>query len=83
MFIEKAYSGNNEWWRVGITTLLTTGIFVINFIAFLVLPKETISDSYEMMKQMPKSVSLLLNLLPFCFCWLCCLRWFIRCTNAM
>ncbi len=65
MFIEKAYKGNNEWWRVGVTTLLTTGIFVINFIAFLVLPKETIEDSYEIMKQMPKSVSLLLNLLPF------------------
>jgi membrane protease YdiL (CAAX protease family) len=65
MFIEKAYLGNNEWWRVGVTTLLTTGIFVINFIAFLVLPKETIEDSYEIMKQMPKSVSLLLNLLPF------------------
>jgi len=65
MFIEKAYTGNNEWWRVGVTTILTTGIFVINFIAFLVLPKETIDDSYEIMKQMPKSVSLLLNLLPF------------------
>jgi hypothetical protein len=65
MFIEKAYKGNNEWWRVGVTTLLTTGIFVVNFIAFLVLPKETIEDSYEIMKQMPKSVSLLFNLIPF------------------
>jgi len=65
MFIENAYKGNNDWWRIAITTLFTTGIFVINFIAFLILPKETIEGSYEMMKTMPKSVSLLLNLLPF------------------
>lgn len=65
MFIEQAYKGNNEWWRVLITSLFSTGIFVINFIAFLVLPKETIESSYDVMKSMPKSLSLIMNLAPF------------------
>jgi membrane protease YdiL (CAAX protease family) len=65
MFIEQAYKGNNEWWRVLLTTLFSTGVFIINFIAFLVLPKETIESSYDMMKTMPKTVSLLINLAPF------------------
>ena len=65
MFIEQAYKGNNEWWRIIITTLFSTGIFILNFIFFLVLPKETIQSSYDIMNTMPKSVALLVNLLPF------------------
>jgi uncharacterized protein len=65
MFIQQAYKGNNEGWRVLITTLLSTGIFILNFIVFLVLPKETIQSSYDMMNEMPKTVALLVNLLPF------------------
>jgi membrane protease YdiL (CAAX protease family) len=65
MFIEQAYKGNNEWWRVLVTSLMASGIFILNFIAFLILPKETIESSYEMMKSMPKSLSLIMNLAPF------------------
>lgn len=65
MFIEQAYKGNNEGWRVLVTTLLSTGIFIMNFIVFLVLPKETIQSSYDMMNEMPKLVALVVNLLPF------------------
>ena len=65
MFIEQAYKGNNEWWRVLVTTLMSTGIFILNFITFLVLPKETIESSYDIMNKMPKIVALLVNLVPF------------------
>ncbi|MEI7509253.1 MAG: CPBP family glutamic-type intramembrane protease, partial [Flavobacterium sp.] len=65
MFIEQAYKGNNEWWRVFLTTLFSTGIFILNFIMFLVLPKEAIDDTYDIMKNMPKIVALMVNLVPF------------------
>ena len=65
MFIEQAYKGNNEGWRVLVTTLLSSGVFILNFIMFLVLPTETIKSSYDLMSKMPKSIALLINLLPF------------------
>lgn len=65
MFIEQAYKGNNEWWRVVITTLLSSGIFILNLIVFLILPKEAIENSYKLFEHLPKNVSLLINLFPF------------------
>ncbi len=65
MFIEQTYKGNNEWWRVLVTTLMSTGIFILNFITFLVLPEETIQSSYDIMNKMPNIVALLVNLSPF------------------
>lgn len=67
MFIEQAFKGKNELWRVIVTTLISTGIFIVNFIGFLILTKEDIEKTYEMMKLMPKWLSLTLNLLPFVF----------------
>ena len=67
MFIEQAYKGNNEGWRVVVTTLLTTGIFIANFIAFLILPQSTIDDSYDILKGIPNNIALVMNLLPFAF----------------
>jgi membrane protease YdiL (CAAX protease family) len=65
MFIEQAYKGNNDWWRVIITTFVSTIIFVLNFIVFLVFPQEDIDKSYELMNSMPKIISLIFNLAPF------------------
>lgn len=65
MFIEQAYKGNNVWWRVLITTFISTIIFILNFIVFLVFPQEDIDKSYELMNSMPKILSLILNLAPF------------------
>ena len=67
MFIEQAYKGNNEGWRVVVTTLLTTGIFIANFIAFLILPQSTIDESYDLIKGIPNNIALVMNLLPFAF----------------
>ncbi len=67
MFIEQAYKGNNVWWRVLITTLIATGIFILNFIVYLILSKEEIDKTYEMAKGMNKNLGLILNLGIFVF----------------
>lgn len=67
MFIEQAYKGKNDWWRVLITTLITTAIFILNFLVFLFSSKETIDSSYDLMKSWPKIISLIVNLIPFVF----------------
>ena len=67
MFIEQAYKGNNAWWRVLITTLIATGVFILNFIVYLILSKEEIDKMYEVAKEMNKNVSLVLNLGIFIF----------------
>ncbi|RZJ72855.1 CPBP family intramembrane glutamic endopeptidase [Flavobacterium sp.] len=67
MFIEQAYKGDNALWKVLITTALTTGIFVVNMIVFFLLPSETTDEMYETMKNMPKLVAMVGNLVPFIF----------------
>lgn len=67
MFIEQAYKGNNNWWRVLITTLFTAGIFVANFVAYFIMSKEQMDEAYKAMKEIPNNLSLIINLLPFVF----------------
>ena len=67
MFIEQAYKGNNIWWRVVITALLTTGIFIGNFIVYCTMTDKQMKAAYDMMKHIPNNLSLVINLLPFVF----------------
>lgn len=67
MFIEQAYKGNNSWWRVLITTLSAVGIFLANFIAFLMMSKEQVEELYQSMKDIPNNWSLVMNLSIFIF----------------
>lgn len=67
MFIEQAYKGNNEWWRVFITTFICTFIFILNVIVFFSLPEDQQQQAYDLLKEIPKNVGLALNLLPFAF----------------
>lgn len=67
MFIEQAYNGNNTWWRVIITTTLTAGIFVVNFIAYFLMSKEQMDEAYQTMSEIPNNISLIMNLAPFIF----------------
>lgn len=68
MFIEQAYKGDNTSWKVVLTTVLTAGIFVVNFLVlFLFSTPEETEQLYELMKRLPKNVSLIANLLPFAF----------------
>ncbi|MFI0491494.1 lysostaphin resistance A-like protein [Flavobacterium sp.] len=65
MFIEQAYKGNNKWWRVLITTLLTAGVFIGNFVAYFFMTKEQLEEVYKSMKEIPSNWSLIINLSPF------------------
>src|SRR6218665_348334 len=67
MFIEQAYKGKNDWWRILITTLLSSGIFIVSIILFFVLPDEVIEQSADIAKSMSSTASLILNLVPFAF----------------
>ena len=67
MFIEQAYKGNNEWWRVLITTLLTAGIFLANFVVYFMMSKEQMDEVYKSMSEIPNNWSLIINLSPFIF----------------
>ena len=62
MFIEQAYKGNNTWWRVLITAAITMGVFIMNLVMFLVLSKEDMTNAYDLMKQIPKNLSLFIKL---------------------
>lgn len=67
MYIEQAYKGINTWWRVFITTLLTAGIFLANFVAFFMMSKEQVDVVYKSMSAIPNNWSLIINLSPFIF----------------
>mgnify|MGYP000247506610 CR=1 FL=1 len=67
MFIEQAYKGNNKWWRVLLTALLTSGVFIANFIMYFVSSKEQLQAAYDLMKDIPNNLSLIINLFPFVF----------------
>ncbi len=67
MFIEQAYKGNNNLWRVFITTLFTAGIFLSNFVAYFMMSKEQMDEIYKSMQGVPNNWSLLINLSPFIF----------------
>ena len=67
MFIEQAYKGNNNLWNVFITTLFTTGIFIVNFIAYFMMSKEQMDEVYKSMQGVSNNWSLIINLLPFIF----------------
>ena len=67
MYIEQAYQGDNKIWKVLVTVGVSMGIFILNFIYFLFADNEVIEQSYSMIKQIPNSISLVINLLPFAF----------------
>jgi membrane protease YdiL (CAAX protease family) len=67
MFIEQAYKGNNTWFRVVITALMTMGIFIVNFVAYFFLTAEDMKAAYALMKDIPNNLSLFINLVPFVF----------------
>ena len=67
MFINQAYKGKNNWWRVLITTLFTAGICLANFIMYFLMSKKELDEAYKTMDKLPKNISLVINLLPFIF----------------
>lgn len=64
-FISEAYKGDNTAWKVWFTAFVCTGMFIGNFIAFLITPASEWQRLYEQLKLIPSAMSLFLNLLPF------------------
>ena len=67
MYIEQAYKGNNKWWRVLLTSLLTSGVFIANFIIYFISSKEQMQAAYDLMEDIPNNLGLIINLIPFVF----------------
>src|SRR5690606_15501210 len=66
-YIQQVYKGKRELWMFVLTSLLISGIFILNFIIFLFTSKEDMAAAYEMMKSVPSNFSLIINLIPFAF----------------
>lgn len=64
-YIQQAYKGKTELWMFLLTAALISGIFILNFIMFLFTSEEDMAAAYEMMKDIPANVSLIINLAPF------------------
>ena len=64
-YIQQAFKGKNEFWMFLITSILISGIFILNFIFYLFTSKEDLDLAYEMMKEIPANWSLIINLVPF------------------
>lgn len=66
-YIQQAYKGKNELWMFIITASIISGVFILNFIAYLFTSPEDLDKAYELMKSIPPNLSLVMNLLPFAF----------------
>lgn len=67
MFIEQAYKGKNQWWRVLLTSVLTAGVFIYNIIFYLCATEQEIKNMYKSFEGLPNNLVLFLNLVPFAF----------------
>lgn len=66
-YIQQAYKGQRELWMFILTTILVAGIFLLNFVFYLVTDSAEIEAAYEMMKGIPSTLNLAFNLIPFAF----------------
>lgn len=66
-YIQQAYKGQRELWMFILTTFLVAGIFLFNFVFYLFSDPGDLDAAYEMMKQIPSSLNLFINLLPYVF----------------
>ncbi|WP_179019396.1 CPBP family intramembrane glutamic endopeptidase [Winogradskyella forsetii] len=66
-YIQQAYKGQRELWMFILTTILVAGIFIGNFIYFLIADPADLEMAYDLMKQIPPNISLIINLIPFAF----------------
>ena len=64
-YIQQAYKGQRELWMFILTTLLVAGIFLLNFVFYLMSDPGDLDAAYDMMKNWPANVSLIIKLVPF------------------
>lgn len=65
MFIEQAYKGKNDWWRIVLTIILSAGVLISSLVMYFIITPEELKASYNLMKDMPSVISLAINLFPF------------------
>ena len=61
-YIQQAYKGKLEAWMVIITTIVVSGVFVLNFVFYLFSSPEDLEASYDLMKSWDPNLTLVLNL---------------------
>jgi len=66
-YINQAYKGKNSIWMFVLTSILVSGIFILNFIYYLFTSEEDMEKAYDLMNSIPANLSLIINLLPFVF----------------
>ncbi|WP_296384590.1 type II CAAX endopeptidase family protein [Winogradskyella sp.] len=66
-YIQQAYKGQRELWMFILTTFLVAGIFIANFVFYLISDPADLDAAMDMMKTWPSIISLIVNLLPFAF----------------
>ena len=64
-YIEQAYKGKTELWMFLLTAVIVSGMFIVNFIVYLLSSPEDMEAAYEFMKSIPANVNLAINLIPF------------------
>ncbi|MBT8254378.1 MAG: CPBP family intramembrane metalloprotease [Flavobacteriaceae bacterium] len=64
-YIQQAYRGKNELWMFLLTAAVISGMFVVNFIVYLMSSPEDMEAAYEFMKSIPSNLNLAINLIPF------------------
>ncbi len=64
-YIQQAYKGKNELWMFLLTSAVVSGMFIINFIVYLLSTPEQMEQAYEFMKSIPANLNLTINLIPF------------------
>ena len=64
-YIQQAYKGKTELWMFILVSVLISGIFVLNFIVYLLSSPEDLEAAYDLMKEIPANLNLALNLMPF------------------
>jgi len=64
-YIQQAYKGQRELWMFILTTILVAGIFLANFIFYLVSDPGELEAAMDLMKNWPANATLIVNLAPF------------------
>ncbi|NRD19966.1 CPBP family intramembrane metalloprotease [Winogradskyella eckloniae] len=68
-YIQQAYKGHRDLWMFLLTTFLVAGIFIANFIYYLIADPKDLEAAMDAMKNwgLPANVTLAINLIPFAF----------------
>ncbi|WP_198658912.1 CPBP family intramembrane glutamic endopeptidase [Winogradskyella tangerina] len=64
-YIQQAYKGKLEIWMFILTTFIVAGVFIANFILYLFSDPADLQATMDMMKEWPKNLTLILNLIFF------------------